>query len=57
LLENLFPIQLASQKLYDETKAWIDSEDWSELASMKRIMIENLAMLERALKVQAASKK
>ncbi|MEN9752460.1 MAG: hypothetical protein RL670_151, partial [Actinomycetota bacterium] len=57
LLENLFPIQLASQKLYDDTKAWIDSEDWTELASMKRIMIENLAMLERALKVQAASKK
>jgi aminopeptidase N len=56
LLENLFPIQLASQKLYDDTKAWLESEDWSELASMKRILVENLAMLERALKVQAASK-
>jgi aminopeptidase N len=57
LLENLYPIQLASEELYESTKNWLDSEDWSDLASMKRIMVENLASLERALKVQKVASK
>ncbi|MEI6591306.1 MAG: ERAP1-like C-terminal domain-containing protein, partial [Actinomycetes bacterium] len=57
LLENLYPIQLASPELYQATKTWLETQDWSELASMKRIMVENLAALERALKVQAVASK
>ena len=52
LLKNLYPSLLASQELADITKAWISENDFSDKAALKRIMVENLAALERALVAQ-----
>jgi len=52
LLKNLYPSLLASQELAKATKTWISQNDFSDKAALKRIMVENLAGLERALVAQ-----
>lgn len=52
LLTNLFPIQLASQELAQATKAKLDSAEIVAKPALRRILVENLANLERALVAQ-----
>ncbi len=54
LLTNLYPVQLASQELADRTKALIDKAEIKEKPALRRILVENLAGLERGLKAQKA---
>ena len=51
LVVGLFPAPLANQELVDATKAWLDANH--EVPALRRLVIENLAGVERALKVQA----
>ena len=54
LLTNLYPVQLASQELADRTKALIEKSEIKEKPALRRILVENLAGLERGLKAQKA---
>ena len=54
LLENLYPVGLASEELAQKTREFIARPEVSEIAALKRIMIENLANVERALNAQQA---
>jgi aminopeptidase N len=51
LVVGLYPAPLASQALADATKAWLDANQ--EIPALRRLVIENLAGVERALRVQA----
>ena len=53
LLVNLYPLPLADQWLADLSKKWIAKPEIVAIPAMHRILVENLANLERALKVQA----
>ena len=48
---GLYPASLASQELVDATKAWLASNP--EIPALRRLVIENLAGVERALIAQA----
>ena len=52
LLTNLYPVQLANQELADKTKALIEEPEIQEKPALRRILVENLAGLERGLKAQ-----
>jgi aminopeptidase N len=52
LIVGLYPAPLASQALADATKAWLDAHP--EIPALRRLVTENLAGVERALRVQAA---
>lgn len=52
LLTNLYPVQLANQELADMTKKLIDTPEFKEKPALRRILVENLAGLERGLKAQ-----
>ena len=54
LVVGLYPAPLASQALVDATKAWLDAND--EVPALRRLMVENLAGVERALAAQAADR-
>ena len=54
LLTNLYPVQLANQELADKTKALIEKSEIKEKPALRRILVENLAGLERGLKAQKA---
>ena len=54
LLTNLYPVQLANQELADKTKALIEKAEIKEKPALRRILVENLAGLERGLKAQKA---
>lgn len=51
LVVGLYPAPLASQSLVDATKAWLDSNP--DVPALRRLVIENLAGVERALAAQA----
>jgi aminopeptidase N len=51
LIVGLYPTPLASQALVDATKAWLDANPGTP--ALRRLVIEALAGVERALKVQA----
>jgi aminopeptidase N len=53
LLVNLYPAVLATKALADKTQTWLDSTDFTDRAALRRIMVENLATTERALRAQA----
>ena len=57
LLENLYPIGLANPQLAEKTRQFIGRPDVSEIPALKRILVENLANVERALSAQAADLK
>ncbi len=53
LIVNLYPAGLANADLVAQTKSWLANTDLSEKAALKRMVIENLANVERALVAQA----
>jgi aminopeptidase N len=52
-MENLYPAVLANQALADKTRAWIDRPEIQEIPPLRRILVEGLANVERALKAQS----
>jgi aminopeptidase N len=51
LVVGLYPAPLANERLRDATLAWLAAND--EVPALRRLVIENLAGVERALMVQA----
>ncbi|MCU1557935.1 MAG: pepN, partial [Microbacteriaceae bacterium] len=51
IVVGLYPSPLASQTLVDATKAWLDANP--DIPALRRLVTENLAGVERALRVQA----
>ena len=56
LIEGLYPTALASEALVKRTQDFIDSPEISSKPALKRILMENLDNVTRALKVQKADK-
>ncbi len=54
LLNNLYPIQLASEELANKTRKLMDADFASSRPAFRRILLESLAGVERALKAQQA---
>jgi aminopeptidase N len=54
LLVNLYPTKLASEELASTTRQLIASKEVSEKPALRRILVENLAEVERALAAQKA---
>lgn len=54
LLTNLYPIQLANEELKSLTENLIASPEVQERPALRRVLVENLAGLERGLKAQLA---
>jgi aminopeptidase N len=54
LLTNLYPVQLANEELAVKTRALIETSEIKEKPALRRILVENLAGLERGLKAQKA---
>ncbi|MFC4242854.1 aminopeptidase N [Gryllotalpicola reticulitermitis] len=52
LINGLFPFALANQELADATRTWLEANP--EPAALRRLIVENLARVERALEVQSA---
>jgi aminopeptidase N len=52
LLVNLYPLALANQTLADQTEKFLNHPELSTKPALKRIIIENLAGVTRALKAQ-----
>ena len=52
LIENLYPLPLASQDLADKTRHWIDKPEIKEIPALRRILVESLSSVERALNAQ-----
>ena len=52
LIENLYPLPLASQELADKTRSWIDNPEVKDIPALRRILVESLSNVERALSVQ-----
>ena len=55
LLINLYPLKLASEELAASTRELIDSQAVREKPALRRILVENLAEVERALAAQKAN--
>ncbi|MCU1413699.1 MAG: aminopeptidase [Microbacteriaceae bacterium] len=51
IVEGLYPTPLASTELVEATKAWLAANP--DTPALRRIVIENLASVERALEVQS----
>ncbi|WP_022881014.1 aminopeptidase N [Gryllotalpicola ginsengisoli] len=52
LINGMYPFTLANEELAEATRAWLAENP--EPAALRRLVVENLARVERALKVQAA---
>lgn len=52
LMENLYPAVLANDSLASKTREWLDRPEIVEIPALRRILVENLANVERALKAQ-----
>lgn len=52
LMENLYPLPLASAELSDKTALWIAKAEINEIPALRRILVEAQANVERALKAQ-----
>ncbi|MDR6970333.1 aminopeptidase N [Leifsonia shinshuensis] len=50
LVEGMYPAPLANEELRDATRAWLDANP--EPAALRRMVVENLAGVERALAAQ-----
>ena len=48
---GLYPAPLASQELVDATTAWLDANP--DVPALRRLVVESLAGVERALRAQA----
>jgi aminopeptidase N len=53
LLVNLYPIPLADENLLAISREWVSKPEIKAIPALHRILVENVANLERALKVQA----
>jgi len=51
LIVGLYPSPLSNQALVDATRTWLDANP--EPAALRRLVVENLAGVERSLRVQA----
>ena len=56
ILEGAYPWYLATQDLADRTRAFAERDDVKARPAMRRIIIENLDVVERALRAQKADK-
>jgi aminopeptidase N len=56
LIEGLYPTPLASESLVAKTREFIQRPEIAAIPALKRIVVENLANVERALKAQKADK-
>jgi aminopeptidase N len=56
LLPNLYPVALASEELAEQTRILIEKPEIKEKPALRRILVENLAGLERGLKAQKADR-
>jgi len=52
LIENLYPLPLASKELAETTKIWINDPAIKEIPALRRILVESLANVDRALQAQ-----
>jgi aminopeptidase N len=52
LMENLYPLPLASESLVAKTSIWIERPEIKEIPALRRILIEARANVERALAAQ-----
>jgi aminopeptidase N len=52
LIENLYPLPLASNELAETTETWINDAAVKEIPALRRILVESLANVERALQAQ-----
>ncbi|NDD25990.1 MAG: hypothetical protein EB103_03850, partial [Actinobacteria bacterium] len=50
---NLYPISLASKELAEKTRAFLDTAEIVAIPALRRLLVENLDPIDRALKVQA----
>ncbi len=50
---NLYPLSLASKELADKTRAFLDHPEVVAIPALRRLLVENLDPIDRALKVQA----
>jgi aminopeptidase N len=56
LLTNLYPVALANEQLAAATRAAIALPEFVERPALRRILVENLANVDRALKAQGADR-
>jgi aminopeptidase N len=52
LMINLYPVYLANESLAAKTREWIAKPEIKEIPALRRILIENLAAVDRALAAQ-----
>jgi aminopeptidase N len=52
LLVNLYPLNLANESLANKTAAWLERSEIKEIAALHRILLENLANVQRAIAAQ-----
>ena len=57
LLVNLYPLALANKSLTDQTEQFLKNPELASKPALKRIIVENLANVHRALNAQSADKK
>jgi aminopeptidase N len=52
LIENLYPLPLASEELAKKTQDWINKPEIKEIPALRRIFIEAKSNVDRALQAQ-----
>ena len=57
LLVNLYPLALANKTLADKTEQFLKNPELESKPALKRIIVENLAAVQRALEAQATDSK
>ena len=57
LLVNLYPLAIANKSLADQTEKFLKNPELASRPALKRIIIENLANVQRALIAQSADQK
>jgi aminopeptidase N len=57
LLVNLYPLSLVSQDLANQTEQFLKNPELASKPALKRIIVENLANVQRALSAQSTDKK
>ena len=50
---NLYPVSLATPALAEKTRAFLENKEVLEIPALRRLLVENLDPIDRALKVQA----
>ncbi|NBU71078.1 MAG: aminopeptidase N, partial [Bacteroidetes bacterium] len=50
---NLYPVTLATKELAEKTRSFLDTPEIVAIPALRRLLVENLDPIDRALKVQA----